>query len=496
MKKITQFTIIIALLLLSCEKSFASKFLIGVSSVDITPALPSAVDGQMTVRIANDVETPLTAQVIVLEGVNDNSYQDVTVFVSCDLVTIPTELKNLIQKSVKKAIPALNEKKIMINATHTHTAGVVRDGWYTLPEGVTKVKDYQEFIARQVTNAIVKAWENRQPGSVAWGLGYAKVAFNRRAVYENGNAQMYGKTDVSEFRGIEGYEDQSINSLFFWNEAGKLLAACINVASPAQIVESRTVINADYWHPLRESLKKIYGPDLCVVGWIGAAGDQTPRPIAGMAGDRRMLDLANGSYLRGENNRETDFRTDEYLREIAERIANTVNQTYALVQNDRYLDVPIAHEVKEFNVSARIVTQAEKDACEKSIAEDKSDIEKGVLFSRRIAWNQEVVDRFEKQKINPSPQYLVEAHAVRIGDVVICTNPFELFTDFGIQIKARSIALQTFVVQLVGPGTYVPTRKAEEGGHYSAIVQSNRVGAEGGQQLVDHTVELIATLWP
>src|SRR5690606_13499383 len=198
---------------------------------------------------------------------------------------------------------------------------------------------------------IVKAWESREPGSVAWGLGYAKVAFNRRAVYENGNAQMYGKTDVPEFRGIEGYEDQSINSLFFWNETGKLLAVCVNVASPAQIVESRSVINADYWHRLRESLKKEFGPDLCVVGWIGAAGDQTPRPIAGMAADRRMLDLANGSYLREEGNRETDFRTDEYLEEIAGRIANTVNQTYGLVKNDQYLDVPIVHEVKEFNVS-------------------------------------------------------------------------------------------------------------------------------------------------
>ena len=152
--------------------------------------------------------------------------------------------------------------------------------------------------------------------------------------------------------------------------------------------------------------------------------------------------------------------------------------------------------MKEFNISARRVTQKEKEDAEKSIAGDKSDNEKSVLYSRRIAWNQEVVDRYEKQKTDPDPQYLVEAHFVRIGDVAICTNPFELFTDFGVQIKARSKALQTFVVQLVGPGTYVPTKKAAEGGHYSAIVQSNRVGHEGGQQLVDQTVELIGGLWP
>jgi hypothetical protein len=495
MKKITLFTFLITLLFLCSGKTFASKFLIGTSSVDITPALPSAVDGQMTVRIAREAETPLSAQIIVLEAMTGNSSKEVSVFVSCDLVTIPTELKQLIQESVKKAIPGLDEKKIMINATHTHTAGAVRDGWYTLPEGVTKVKDYQEFIAEQVTKAIVKAWENRQPGSVAWGLGYAKVAFNRRAIYENGTAQMYGKTDVPEFRGIEGYEDQSVGSLFFWNEAGKLLAVCINVASPAQIVESRSVINADYWHPLREFLKKEYGPDLCVLGWIGAAGDQTPRPMFEKEADKRMVDLANGTYSREGKNREADFRTNEYLQEIAGRIFDTVNQTYELVKNDQHMDVPILHEVKEFTVAARTVTQAEKEAAEKNIAEDKKDKEKAVLYSRRIAWNQEVIDRFEKQNPDTPTQYQVETHIIRIGDVAICTNPFELFTEFGVQIKARSKALQTFVVQLVGPGTYVPTKKAEEGGHYSAIVQSNRVGHKGGQQLVDNTVGLINNLW-
>ena len=44
---------------------------------------------------------------------------------------------------------------------------------------------------------------------------------------------------------------------------------------------------------------------------------------------------------------------------------------------------------------------------------------------------------------------------IRLGDVAIATNVFELFTEFGIQIKARSRALQTFVIQLAGPG-FVP----------------------------------------
>ena len=112
-----------------------------------------------------------------------------------------------------------------------------------------------------------------------------------------------------------------------------------------------------------------------------------------------------------------------------------------------------------------------------------------------MVWHQEVLDRYEQQKINPNPTYRMDFNVLRIGDIAICTNSFELFTDYGIQIKARSKALQTFVIQLVGPGTYLPTERAVKGGHYSAIVASNRVGPDGGEILVDSTLEIINSFW-
>ena len=113
---------------------------------------------------------------------------------------------------------------------------------------------------------------------------------------------------------------------------------------------------------------------------------------------------------------------------------------------------------------------------------------------RRYVYYQEVVERYASQK--EQPNYQMELHVIRLGDVAICTNPFELFTDYGICIQARSKAVQTFAIQLVGQGTYVPTTRAAKAGGYSAIVESNRVGPEGGQVLVDKTVETINSLWP
>ena len=64
-------------------------------------------------------------------------------------------------------------------------------------------------------------------------------------------------------------------------------------------------------------------------------------------------------------------------------------------------------------------------------------------------------------------------------------------------MKSRSPAEQTFLIQLAaGSGKYLPTPKAIEGGSYSALPVSNRVGPEGGQVLVDETVQAIGALWP
>lgn len=78
----------------------------------------------------------------------------------------------------------------------------------------------------------------------------------------------------------------------------------------------------------------------------------------------------------------------------------------------------------------------------------------------------------------------------------MATNQFELFTDFGIAIKARSPAVQTFVVQLAGPGTYLPSERGLRGGGYRAVAESNEVGPEAGQMLVDQTVSRIRELFP
>jgi hypothetical protein len=144
----------------------------------------------------------------------------------------------------------------------------------------------------------------------------------------------------------------------------------------------------------------------------------------------------------------------------------------------------------------RLVTEQEYTFCkgerDNATAAMAADSTKASDELARMTWNRDVVYRYENQKKNPNPKLEAEIQVLRIGDVAICTNQFELFTDYGIRIQARSNALQTFVIQLAaGAGSYLPTEKAVNGGGYSAVIQSDIVSPEGGQILVDRTVKLI-----
>ena len=471
-------------ILLSLQGGLAAELLVGTAVVDITPAEPVAVSGQFHLRIAKTVETPIAASVIALESREEDVSRDVAIMVSCDLLYIPSEVLELVRKAVRARLPGLNTRKIFLNGTHTHTAPVLLLDKYPIPrEGVIQVEQYRSFLAKRVADAIVQAWNKRSRGSVSWGLSHAVVAYNRRAVYADGSARMYGKTDIAEFRNLEGYEDHDVNTLFFWNDLGELVAVVVNVSCPSQEVESRSAINADFWHPVREALWDRYGGQLCILAWTGASGDQSPHLMYRKAADERMR------RLRGLNR----------LDEIARRIARAVDDAYETVKNDRYTDVHLIHKVETIRLPMRLVTEAEyteaKEAVEKAVAQIEQNSEAAIREYRRMKWYDMTVNRFEKQRTEPKPTYEMELHVLRIGDVAICTNSFELFTDYGIRMKARSKAVQTFVVQLVGAGTYLPTDQAIQGGHYSAVVHSSLVGPEGGNVLVDRTVNIINSLW-
>ncbi|MFO0930687.1 MAG: hypothetical protein U0736_27265 [Gemmataceae bacterium] len=470
--------ILAAVGLVACgaREGMAAELLVGAATTSITPDRPVALSGQMNTRVARTVDNPVTATALALESRAGGKLLDQAILVSCDLVYITREVSEATRAQLRKRLPDFPAHKLVLSATHTHTAPVMEEGIYVIPAGVMAPREYVAFLAERVAETAAKAWKERQPGSVGWGLGHAVVAQNRRAVLANGQTVMYGRTDNPEFRGLEGHSDDGVEVLFFWDREKRLLATAVNVSCPAQEVEGLSSVNADFWHEVRTTLRQKHGKGLCVLAWTGAAGDQSPHLMYRKPAEERMR------QLRGQTR----------LGEIARRVVRAWEEAYEGASKDIRSDVPLVHKVQMIELPRRKVTEPEcREAREAAAA-----LVKSPELRAQLVWNRAVVERFEQQQRGPLPPYLMELHVLRLGDVAIATNDFELFTDYGVQMRARSRALQTFLLQLSGPGTYLPTERAMRGGGYSAVVQSTEVGPAGGMELVERTVGLINSLWP
>ncbi len=454
----------------------AADLHLGAATVDITPDRPVALSGQRHVRISKKPATPIQVSALALESREGDRVLDQAIFVSCDLVAIRQGILASVREKLAPRLPDFPIDKIFLAATHTHTAPVMIEGRYVLPDDILQPAEFSDFLTTRIAEAAEAAWKARVPGRVAWGQSHAVLAQNRRPYYADGTAVMYGKIDKPGFRGIEGYEDHSVDVLYFWDRSDQLVATVINVPCPAQEVGGGSSVHADFWDPTRRMLREKHGKNLHILAWTGASGDVTSKQIINPAADERMR------KLRGNISR---------LDELAARIVRAWEEALAGAKHDIRDEVVLRHTVKTIDLPYRLVTKAERDDAAKA-AEGFKD-KPAEKWNHR--WNQGVVDRYDAQQAGTQEPYRMELHALRLGDVAIGTNDFELYTDFGIQMKARSPAIQTFVIQLAGPGTYLPTERAKAFGGYGAVIQSSQVGPEGGQVLVEETVAAWAELW-
>lgn len=464
--------------------------LIGWSSIDITPSRPVVLRGQFHARISQRINDPLTATVLALEGTDARGGSHQVVMVSCDRVNAPSVVVARLAEAVAPRIPDFDVNLLFVNATHTHTAPEIEEGHYPEQDpNVMTPTEYQDFFVERVANAIVQAWQGRTEGSVSWGYGHAVVGHNRRISYAGGLARMYGPTNQPDFESVEGYEDHGVDLLFTWDTRSDLTGMIVNLACPSQVTESEYYVSADFWHEARVEIRRRHGEQVFIMPQCSAAGDQSPHLLLHKAAEHNMLRR----------------RSLTERQEIGRRIANAVDDVLPLAREEICSGLPLAHSVRVIALPVRMVTRAEYEAAsreyerweqERPAPDDVTATSCRFVMMKRY---ERVMKRYLEQEQNPV--YDTEVHVVRLGDVAFATNPFELFLDFGLRIKARSQALQTFIVQLTGTGKnaiscYLPTAKAVAAKSYGAEVADNVVGPEAGQLLVDRTVEMINALWP
>lgn len=497
-----------------------STLKIGWSEYSITPDKKVSLAGQFAERISEYVEKPLTCTALAIESEGDH-----VIFCSCELVSTSQLLTFAVRDAIRAKAPGsgIDADKVIVSATHTHTgpvyagrgnatsritgssAGARQILETMLPAGKKYVEKQNvsanpdiaspdevfEFLADRISDAAIEAWNRRaEGGCFSNAFGRAAVGMCRRAAYNDGSAQMWGETNTAVFSEVEGGNDSGLELMYVFNAEKKLTGVVANLACPAQCVQHRLFVSPDYWGEARKLIREYFGPEIFLLPLCSAAGDQCPVDIV------RWVEPESDVFDPNiERKHPIKRKADPSMFDLAgmkkagKRVAREIIDIYEEGLDAPQEDVEFEHHVKHMQLPIRRATLTDlnnaKERIRTYLERKEGDVDYNDAAHLQIDLG--VIKRFDVQEICDVLD--TEVHILRLGSVAIATNPFELFLDFGNQIRARSHAEQTFLIQLAcGAEGYLPTEKAEKGGHYSAFIASGQVGHIGGEQLVRETL--------
>ena len=100
----------------------AATLHVGAASCDITPDQPVFLSGQFHARVSRGVSCPVTANIVALESRDGDKALDQAIVISMDTVVIYEPFFKIFKEAMCKALPEVGFSKVIIAATHTHSA--------------------------------------------------------------------------------------------------------------------------------------------------------------------------------------------------------------------------------------------------------------------------------------------------------------------------------------------------------------------------------------
>ena len=494
------------------------KLLIGWAEESLVPEKKTRLGGQFYERISEYVESPISVTAMAVESADQQ-----LILMSADLTSVGIHLLQQARDEFSRICPEVNPEALVLAATHTHTTLMLpsppnRNGFnsnaaimeeflpadkhytplVTADSDVITTEEAGELVIKKIALAAKRAWDNRAEAYYANEFGRAAVGMCRRVAYDDGSAQMWGDVNTANFVSLEGGNDSGIELLYTFDKDKKLTGVVANIACPSQILEHRSFISADYWGRVKALLREKLGDQIYLLGLGGAGGDQCPRDLVRWVPPESPINDPNIQRPYPLKRKADPSMFDiSGCNRAGKRIANEILSVLEEV-TELQQDGVFCHKTLQLDLPLRKATMEEHDRAIRELEYYAAKIlakgEFNYEDNARMYIHTGTVRRFREQQF--TEVYPIEYHIIRLGDIAIATNPFELFLDYGNRIKARSYAQQTFIVQLCcGASGYLPTEKAEKGSHYSANIASGNVGHEGGDLLVRQTLNEINKLF-
>jgi hypothetical protein len=419
-------------------------FQAGAAVVDVTPdQLPVLVNGGFLSRTADKVKTRVNARAVVLSDGNER-----VAMVVVDSCMIPQVLIDDVKQRAGQRTQ-LKADRIMISATHTHTAP---SSFAAL--GTPADLNYIPLLRERIVEALVAAEANLQPAQYGWGSADAAefTALRRWVLRPDrvrtdpfGNptvrATMHAARNRDDVTGPSGPEDPELSMIAFRSLQGDPIAVLANFSMH---YFGDQPISADYFGLFCDGLEQHISGDRS-----GEASTESKR-VVGLLSHGCSGDIWRRDYVTWTG------KDDTTIEGYTQGLLGIATKVYDSIEYVDHGDL--------------------------SMAETRLPLRYRVPDKQRLEWAQRMVDGFEGE--TPSDQTEVYAReqvlldqmkstkvvvqAIRIGDVAIATTPNETYALTGLKIKARSPVPHTMVIELAnGADGYIPPPEQHSLGGYN-----------------------------
>ena len=407
------------------------KFRAGAYAQDITPTkFPISVNGGMSDRLAAKVHDKLHARCLVL----DDGATKIAIVV-CDSCMIPREVTDPARRMATR-LTGIPPERILISATHTHTAPTVAGVFQSDPD-----EAYQQFLAEKITAGIQKAHANLVAAQIGWGVGKEPdQVFNRRWKVKPGSTLLqdpFGKT-TDKVKMNPGYlhpdliepagpTDPDVSFVSVQTPQGIPIAFLANYS--LHYVGGVPELSADYFAMFAERMQTHLKGSPAFVGIMsnGTSGN-----------------INNVNYGKAGPGKRAQ---GEQARVVSEAVAKAAFDAYKKIKHHDW--VPLKMAQTEIELGVRRPTQQELQEATDRLAEMKG---------KPLTKMPEIYARETVLMAKYPPKVKVILQAIRIGDLGIVANPCETFVEIGLDIKKKSPFKHTFTIELAnGYNGYLPT---------------------------------------
>ena len=448
-------------------------FRAGASISNITPMLGEPIVGNFLEPPAKNIHDQLHARTLALD---DGTTQ--LVFVIVDNVEVDQEVYDEAKRLIHEAT-GLPVAHLLISSIHTHSGTSAYGKRWSLKED--SLDEYQTFLARRIADGVQVALNNLEPARIGWGVGKVpQHLFNRRWLMKEPVMNPFGGMDQAKMNpGIgnpnllkpAGPTDPDVSFISVQSTSGRPIAILGNYSLHYVGGVPNGDISADYFAVFADRIQELLKADRQDPQFVGIMSN-------GTSGD------VNNINFGGKPEKHPPYAK---MRIVADDVAREVLRVY---QNVHYEDwVRLQAAQSELKLQVRRATPEMLANIEKVLSRPDS---AKPLFNPLEKFYAKRVTEMEREW--PDSVNII-LQAFRIGNLGVAAIPFEVFTQTGLDIKARSPFKPTFTIELAnGSYGYLPTPEQHKLGGYETWLSTNTVEINASRKIIAELLTLFSQL--